>query len=214
MTGPDPDELDSLDHALGVMPAAERAQREREPRLRDEADAVAETLAALAVALPAVAPRPELRTRLLAAASGPARLAPFIDRLARMIDVAVDAARELLLSIDRPDSWQPSPAPNVRLIHLTGGPAVAGLDVGFVQVAAGTGFPLHRHIGDEHVFVLQGSYSDSVGSTVRTGEQARMLADTEHHFTAGPERDLIFAVVVGGIEIDGVPAGKFGPPDA
>lgn len=208
MTGHDPDDR-SFD-ALESL-AAEQAQHERDPKLRAEADAIAEALTALTVALPPVTPRPELRTRLLAAASGPARFAPFIDRLARMIDVAADAARALLASIDRPDAWQPSPAPNVRLIHLTGGPAVAGLDAGFVRVAAGTNFPLHRHIGDEHVLVLQGSYRDSTGPTVRAGEQVHMPDDSEHDLTAGPERDLIYAVVFGSIEIGGVPVPTLRP---
>lgn len=215
MTGTDPDirALDSLDRALGLAPVAEQAQPEPDPQLRAEADAVGEALSALAVALPSPSPHPDLRTRLLASASGPARFAPFIDRLARMIDVAADAARELLASIDRPGAWLPSPAPNVLLIHLPGGPAVAGLDAGFVRIAAGTPFPLHRHIGDERVLVLQGSYRDSTGATVRAGEQTHMPAGSEHHFTAGPERDLIYAVVFGGIEIGGVPVDLGRGPD-
>ncbi len=222
MTGTDPDDraIDHallghdlghvLGHALGAIPAAGPAPLE--PQLQTEVDALAETLGALAVALPAVDPPPSLRARLLARASGPDRFAPFTDRLARMIDVAADAARELLASIDRPDVWQPSPAPNVKLVHLTGGPAVAGLDVGFVRVAAGTQFPLHRHIGDEHVLVLQGSYRDSAGPTVRAGELASMADDTAHDLTAGPERDLIYAVVFGAIEIGGARVDAFGPP--
>jgi quercetin dioxygenase-like cupin family protein len=208
MTGTDPsalDSLDSLDHALAVLPTVSPAAEQAAPERRAEADAIAEALTALAVALPQASPRPDLRARLLASASGPARFAPFIDRLARMIDVAADAARELLARIDRPESWSPSPAPNVLLVHLQGGPAVAHLDVGFVRVAAGTPFPQHRHIGDEHVLVLQGSYRDSTGPTVRTGDHAHMPSGSEHHYLAGPERDLIYVVVFGGIEIDGVP---------
>jgi quercetin dioxygenase-like cupin family protein len=209
MTGTDPDRaldsldsLDSLDRALDLGPAA---PLEHDPQRQVEADTVAEALTALAVALPSPGPRPDLRARLLAQAGGPARFAPFIDRLARMIDVAAEAARELLASIDRPESWLPSTAPNVRLIHLPGGPAVAGLDVGFVRITAGTPFPLHRHIGDEHVLVLQGSYRDSTGVSMRAGDMAHMLSGSEHHFIADPGRDLIYAVVFGGIEIGGVP---------
>ena len=102
---------------------------------------------------------------------------------------------------------EPALAPNVQLMHLPGGPAVAAFDVGFVRVAAGTPFPPHRHVGDEHVLVLQGSYRDSTGPTVRPGDQVHMPTGTEHHFIAAPERDLIYAVVVGGIEIGGLPVG-------
>jgi len=216
MTSTDPDQtLDSLAHALGLLPAAEQAQRDRDPQLRGETDAIAEVLTALAIALPTASRPPAgLRARLLASASGPARFAPFLDRFARMIDVAADAARELLARIDRPGEWMPSPAPNVLLMHLPGGPAVAGQDVGFVRVAAGTDFPPHRHLGDERVLVLQGRYRDSAGSTVGTGDEMVMPDDSEHHFSAGPERDLIYAVVFGGIEIGGVRIDALRRPDA
>jgi hypothetical protein len=206
MTGTDPDlrALDSLDYVLGRTSPAEQAQLERDPQRRADADEVAEALTALAATLPTEAPPQALRARLLASASGPGRFAPFIDRLARMIDVAADLARDLLASIDRPAAWSSSAARNVLLIHLPGGPAVAGLDVGFVRVTAGSAFPRHRHIGDEHVLVLEGSYRDSSGATMRPGDQAHLLADSEHHFIAGRERDLIYAVVFDGIEIDGV----------
>jgi hypothetical protein len=129
-------------------------------------------------------------------ASGPARFAPFIDRLARMIDVAGDAPASCSPASTQPRTWQPSPGPNVHLVHLDGGPAVAAPDAGFVRVAAGTMFPLHRHIGDEHVLVLQGSYSDSDGAD---GPRRRAGAHADRHraslVTAGPERDLIYAVV-------------------
>jgi quercetin dioxygenase-like cupin family protein len=205
MTGTDPDlhALDSLDHALGRAAPAEPL----DPQQRADADATAEALTALAVALPPPPLPVALRARLLASAAGPARFAPFIDRLARMIDVAADLARDLLASIDQPAAWQPALAPNVQLMHLPGGPAVAAFDVGFVRVAAGTPFPPHRHVGDEHVLVLQGSYRDSTGPTVRPGDQVHMPTGTEHHFIAAPERDLIYAVVVGGIEIGGLPVG-------
>jgi anti-sigma factor ChrR (cupin superfamily) len=49
-------------------------------------------------------------------------------------------------------------------VHLVGGSATAGADVGFVRITAGTTFPPHRHLGEEHVLVLQGSYQDSDGT--------------------------------------------------
>lgn len=195
-----------VEYVLGTLPAADREQLERElgPRLADEVTATGEALASLAVALPPVRPSPSLRERLLTSARGPARFAPFIDRLARLIDVAADRARELLASLELPATWQPSPGPNVHLVHLIGGPACAGADVGFVRVAAGTIFPPHRHLGEERVLILQGTYTDNHGTIARAGDLIDMPADSSHHFTAGPEVDLIYAVVVGGIEVEGV----------
>lgn len=214
MTARDPDDRASqlAEYALGTLPEAERAQLERElgPHLADEVAAASEALGALALALPPVRPSPGLRARLLASARGAGRFAPFIDRLARMIDVAAERARELLASLERADVWQASPGAGVSLVHLLGGPAVATADVGFVRVAAGTTFPPHRHIGDEHVLVLQGSYLDSDGRTARAGDQVAMPAGSSHHFTAGPDVDLIYAVVVYGIEVDGIPPEALG----
>jgi anti-sigma factor RsiW len=205
MTTPSHDDR-LVEYVLGTLSADECSQLERElgPRLATEAAEAADALSALAVALPPVRPSPGLRERLLAAAAGPGRFAPFIDRLARLIDVAADRARELLASLERPETWLPSPAPNVHLVHIFGGPAVAGADVGFVRVAAGTSFPLHRHLGDEHVLVLQGGFEDSHGTVARAGDLVDMSPDSSHHVTAGPEVDLIYAVVVGGIEIEGL----------
>ena len=208
-----------VEYVLGTLSPEDRVQLERElgPRLGSELAATSEALSLLAVALPPVRPpshAPALRARLLLSARGPARFAPFIDRLARLIDVAADRARELLASLERPETWLPSLGPNVALVHLPGGPAVAGADVGFVRVAAGTTFPPHRHLGPEQVLVLQGSYTDSDGSSARAGDLVHMPAGSSHHFTAGPDADLIYAVVVHGVEIEGVDPSAIDPPDA
>ena len=207
-----------VEYVLGTLAPDDRVQLERElgPRLGSELAATAEALSLLAVALPPAPPSPAsaLRARLLSSARGPARFAPFIDRLARLIDVAADRARELLASLERPETWLPSLGPNVALVHLPGGPAVAGADVGFVRVSAGTTFPPHRHLGPEQVLVLQGSYNDSDGSSARAGDLVHMSAGSSHHFTAGPEADLIYAVVVHGVEIDGVDPSAIHPPTA
>ena len=203
-----------VEYVLGTSPEVESSRLERElgPRLAAEVDAAAEALSTLAVALPPVRPPPGLRERLLASARGPARFAPFIDRLARLIDVAAERARELLASLELPATWQVSPAPNVHLVHLLGGPATAGADVGFVRVAAGTMFPPHRHLGEEHVLVLQGRFEDSHGTVARAGDLVDMAADSSHHLTAGPEVDLIYAVVVRGVEIEGLDLAQTRPP--
>jgi len=197
-----------VEYVLDTLPAEDRVQLERDlgPRLGSELAVTRDALSLLAAALPPVQPSlhaPALRARLMSSVHGPARFAPFIDRLARLIDVAAERARELLASLERPETWLPSFSPNVALVHLLGGPAVAGADVGFVRVTAGTTFPPHRHLGAEHVLVLQGSYSDSDGSSVRAGDLVHMPAGSSHHFTAGPDADLIYAVVVHGFEIEG-----------
>lgn len=168
-------------------------------------DALAEAFTALSLALPPVSAGPDLRARLLAGAAAPERrFAPFIARLARLIDVAHDRARDLLADLARPEIWQPF-LPGVDLVHLAGGPATAGADVGFVRVKAGHTFPLHHHRGDERVLVLQGGFTDSAGALVSAGDLVHQGGGTSHSLTALPDGpDLIYAVVVFGVDIPGV----------
>ncbi len=165
---------------------------------------VTTAITSLSTLLPPVPASSALRAKLLATAQGPARFAPFASRLGQLIDVASDQALAMLARLQQPESWQPSPAPHIRLIHLVGGPAVAGADVGFVRVAAGTVFPNHHHRGDETVLVVQGSFVDSTGVTAMPGDRITMVAGTHHHVDAGPETDLIYAVVAWGITVEGL----------
>lgn len=196
MTGPDRDDLNQLLEDLQDM-SSETPEVETP-------GALADSLSALSLALPRVAPTADLRARLLATAARPEhRWAPFTARLARLIDVAHDRARELLAAIVRPDPWQRL-LPGVDLLHLQGGPAVAGADVGFVRVAAGGAFPEHRHLGPERVLILQGGYVDDQGQTARAGDLVELPAGSSHSFVALPGDDLIYAVVVGGVEFPGL----------
>lgn len=168
------------------------------PEILDE-----EGLCALALALPPEEPPPGLRERILAALPRASRFETFLDRVARMIDLGTDAVRDLLAKIDDPAGWEAGPPP-ARLYHLPYGPALAGVDVGFVHVPAGAAFPHHRHLGEERVLVLQGGFLDSDGTIVRRGETSFKEAGSDHAFTALPGPDLVYLVViVQGVEIDG-----------
>jgi len=158
-------------------------------------------LTALALALPRPDPRADLRDRLMASVGAPElRFAPFIERLAAMIDVSAARAAALLASMAAPERWTPAIGPGIALMHLEGGAAVAGADVGFVRVGPGRVFPRHRHLGGEQVLILQGSLIDDEGSVARAGAMVSMGPSTTHAFIAGPEAPLIYAVVVEGVE--------------
>jgi hypothetical protein len=167
----------------------------------DELDG--EALAALALSLPPEPPPPGLRERVLAALPQASRFDALVDRVAGMIDLGADAVRGLLAKIDDPAGWEDGPPP-ARLYHLPYGPALAGVDVGFVRVPAGAAFPRHRHLGEERVLVLQGGYVDSDGTVVRRGDVDPKPAGSEHAFTALPGTDLVYLVVLrAGVDIDG-----------
>lgn len=171
----------------------------------DEA-AVSEALSALSGLIPAESPSAAGRRRLLAELEGSQRYAPFTSRLGTLFDLD-EAAVDALLPRTVGSEWQDFPVPGVELLHLEGGPATRGADVGLVRLAPGATFPLHRHLGREQALILEGGYTDSTGRTFAAGDVAEMLADTEHDFTAG-EEGCVFAVVVFGVEINGVRIGE------
>jgi anti-sigma factor ChrR (cupin superfamily) len=167
--------------------------------------AVVEAFTALSLALRPARASADARARLLAAVAAPERrFSPFVARLARLLDLAHERVGELLVSLARTDVWE-HVLPNVELFHLEGGPATAGADVGFVRVAAGAQFPHHNHLGDEHVLVLQGGFVEDDGTVVRAGAGSFRAAGSAHSLTALPEQDLLYAVVVFGVEFPGLP---------
>jgi predicted ChrR family anti-sigma factor len=197
------------EYALGTL--AEAQAREVEAHLQRcnpcarELAVLDEIFASLPLALPPAAASRALRERILAAVAGESRFEGLVGRVAGMLDVAREGARELLGWIDDAARWIQGPGPST-LIHLPGGPAVAAANCGFVRVAAGATFPAHRHLGEEHVLVLQGGFEDSEGATLHRGDEAYKPAGSEHSFTALPGVDLVYLVVLtGGIEIPSDP---------
>ncbi len=161
--------------------------------------------ASLPLALEPETPPPWLRERILTAVAKTSRFEALVGRVAGMLDVARERARELLALIDEPASWVPGPAV-ARLIHLSAGPRVADANCGFVWQPAGAGFPQHRHIGEEQVLVLQGGFEDDDGRVYRRGDEAVKAGGSEHHFTALPGTDLVYLVVLyGGLHIPSLP---------
>jgi putative transcriptional regulator len=184
-------------------------ERDDFQKLADEAlgeDAAQRLTGTLSAALADDAPSPALRSRLLQTISSPSeRFAPLQDKVAEMIDLGVDRARELLALIADPKSWVPGPMPGIELVHFDGGPKVAHADVGFVRVPKGTHFPRHRHLGVERGMILAGSYRDSDGRWLRPGDVDEKQPGTEHSYVVSDESDVIMLLVLDekGIEIIG-----------
>lgn len=171
---------------------------------------LAEILAELAQLLPSQDAEPGLRQRLLADLGGSQRYAPFTSRLQRLFDLDEPAIQAFFQRLERAAEWQPFPIPGVQLLDIEGGPATAGADVGLVRLAPNTTFPHHRHAGLERVLVLEGSYVDDDGREYVSGDWSEKAEDTEHEFRVGAD-GCTFAVVVYGVEIDGVRVGATKP---
>jgi predicted ChrR family anti-sigma factor len=199
--------LDLLaERALGALDEATRAAVDAHltscAACAAEARAWDETGLALLDALPTTAPKSPLRARVLAAVEARGRLAGFAEALASIFETSLEKARALLDAIDAPEAWEPGPVPGIALMHLKGGPALAAADTGFVRFPAGMAWPLHRHVGDEIMLIVEGGIVDDAGRTWRAGDVLRMPPGSEHRFDVLADRDCVAAVVVHeGIEL-------------
>lgn len=148
-------------------------------------------------------PSSGLRARLLESVAVESRYEGFVPRVARLLDLSLEASRELLAKIAAVASepWVDG-APGVRLMHFSAGPALAGAHCGLVHIAAGASFPQHRHVGGEIAIILQGVLIESSGERWAPGDLVARPADSRHSLRNGGSDPLIFvAVVIGGIEL-------------
>ena len=176
--------------------------RFREERyLADVVDVVAEDA-------PRIDPSEALRARLVATLSAETRFAGFVERVARLFDLSLDASRALLARIEEVagPAWVDGP-PGVRLLHFTSGPTLAGAHSGLVHISPGARFPDHLHVGDERVLVLQGVLVEDGNETWFPGDLALRPAGSRHALRCGGLEPVVFiAAVIGGI--DAAPASE------
>jgi len=160
-------------------------------------------LAVIGAATGECAPAPAMKGRLLAVVStGQLRYAPFFSKICGLFDVNRDSVLHLFERSETDTEWQPGPHPSIQLLHLQGGAAVVGADVGLVRMPSGFIWPSHRHLGDERVLILQGGYDDDAGKTYRAGDIHEMASGTVHGFVVHADRPLLLAVVLfNGIEM-------------
>lgn len=122
--------------------------------------------------------------------------------VASLFEVAVDVAQRLLRSLATSTEWVDM-GPGVRLFHVhEAPPAVAGADVGFVELAEGVDFPWHDHLGEERTLVIEGTLVDTLGNRVGPGEICVLPEGSRHSFRS-ESGTLLFAVVVDGVKFDG-----------
>ena len=206
MTAPHIDER-ITDLLLGDVSDGEREALESHVagcrRCADELMHAADAFAALALALPAEAPPPALRARILDDAKPP-RLAAMLDKLAALFDVGRARARALLDAVDDPASWLPGPVPDSWVMMADGcGPKVAGAFCGFVKMGPSVKWPAHQHLGREYMLVLDGGFTQHDGVEVHPGDLHVMEEGSAHGFTIFPGETCISAAVVfGGVSFD------------
>lgn len=137
------------------------------------------------------------RGRLLAAiTASDERFAPLLGKLSRFFDLSVETLRSLFQRAGNEAEWEQGPLPWVSLFHFQGGPAVAGLDTGFVRLKKGMPFPPHRHVGDERVLIIDGGYFDNDGKWYGPGDVHDMSHGTQHALQMNADRDVLLAVIM------------------
>jgi putative transcriptional regulator len=183
-------------YALGILESDEAILVERavasDAALAAELAAYQQTADALGSAIEPVAPSPAIKQRLLASVGG-GRYEAFSARMAKLFDVTLDRARELLGLIERPASWVPQ-IPGISLVHFDGGPAVAAADCGFVRMGPGVMFPPHTHLGEEVVTILAGQIRDVPNDRlIGPGEDYVQTEGTTHYLICVGTEDCIYA---------------------
>jgi quercetin dioxygenase-like cupin family protein len=155
-------------------------------------------------------PTPALRARLLATVSGATPLDGFAERLAGLVDLGAERARELLRATLHvaPPVWEAERIPGVHLLHFAGGPRHRDADCGLVHLAPGVRFPMHRHGGDEWALVLSGfAEEEESGERWGPGDLCFRPGGSDHAFRALGPAPFLFAVVLrGGLSFPGEPA--------
>jgi anti-sigma factor ChrR (cupin superfamily) len=160
----------------------------------------ASALAALASALQPEQAAGALRSRVLASAGAEGRYGRFADRLARLLDLPVDAARTLLAEVEAGVGFQPTPWPGLEMRVVAVGPAFPAAQAAISRLAPGAAFPRHGHVDEEVTLVLEGGLVDDDGVEVWRGEELYERPGTDHAPVALPRGPCIAATVAyGGI---------------
>jgi len=147
------------------------------------------------------APSRALRDRLSQSLSRQGRYGVFADRIARLFDLPLAKAEELVRRIEDPAAWKPGWVPGMLSINVRPGPAYPQAMGGFGKLTPGWTFPHHDHVGEETTVVLEGGFRDTHdGAETWRGDELWKPPGTDHEFIVLPGVECIAAVIaVGGV---------------
>jgi|SRR5579859_48424 len=162
-----------------------------------------DVLAPLAWGLAPTGASERLRERILASTGAEGRYGVFADRMARLFDLPLAKARDLMRDLERGVAWNATPIPGFEMIKIDTGPRCQGAMTMLARLQPGTVFPAHRHVGEETSFVLEGGFVDSHGVAVGRGGELFKPEGTHHGFVVDLDGVcLAAAVAFGGIAIE------------
>lgn len=131
------------------------------------------------------------------------RLYEWAEPLASLLDVALPEAQAQLDRLDMDGPWVKLGPSEPWVQPAISGPALKDAMTVFTRVSAGGCVPMHKHLGEERVLLVQGRCKDQLGQDYHAGDELWMAPGSTHSFTVEPEApDLIFAMALfGGIEV-------------
>ena len=174
----------------------------REQQRAPEQARLRATIASVGMALEPSAPASDLRVRIVASSRVGGRYGIFADRIARLFDLPLDAAREYLARIERPEEWGPGPMDGVAILPVTTGPLRADALATFTRFEPGVVFPFHAHVGGEVTLVVEGGFRDASGVEIWRGDELYKPPGSEHDFVVLSGGICIAAAVaIGGIDL-------------
>lgn len=131
----------------------------------------------------------------------PLRYAPFFGRLAHMWQASEDQVLGELTRARDPQSWRTSLLPGLKTFDVALALEGANARARLLHFAPGAHFPRHRHHGNEHVLVLEGSYADQDGVERHAGDEQSMPAQSEHELRILGTVPCVAAIVDGGVKL-------------
>ena len=163
--------------------------------------AAKDSMAALALGAAKLEASTALRDRLLASVARPGRFGQYVDRLARMFDLSMVDAEQLIARVDTPQAYTPFFVEGVEMLEVKTGPRFEGAIAVIAKLAPGARWPDHAHRGEETMFVLAGGFRETNGNEVWRGDELTSGDGSEHAFVALDGEPCITAsLVVGFVE--------------
>ncbi|MGH7574993.1 MAG: cupin domain-containing protein [Longimicrobiales bacterium] len=175
-------------YALGALEGDELSRFEArlaaDRELADEVASYREVVAAIALGITPVEPRPSVRDEVLRRARETPKPA---------VEAAVPPSpRSPYAALP----WEPGGVPGLQL-HWIRRVSGAGESIVLMRGEPGTRYPDHSHTGEEHGFVLQGTFSDALGE-YRAGDYVHYPAGSVHNDIRVTGAEVcIFLVVTG-----------------
>lgn len=142
--------------------------------------------------------RVPLRERLRSTLTRGGKYGVFVDRVARLFDISIEAAEKLLARVDDPSQLKYGLGEGIGLIMVRPGPKYPGAYGAIGRLKPGARFPHHEHAGSETTLVLEGGFLDASGEEVWRGDEMIKEAGSSHDFVVIEGGDCVACVIAHG----------------